>query len=223
MSLWELTSAKRRGRFAGHAGPACGLAFSPDGRRLASGSDDTTILVWDLAGSAIAKPLSAKDLNQLWIELGGEDAAKAYRAIWTLATSPRQALPFFEQQLKPTAVPTADVRNQFTQLITDLDSDEFATRQKVGAQLAKLGPAVRPIVRQALKGEVSTEVRRQLEKLLRRLEEEEEADWHRTVRVLEALEHMATPDARQFMQKLSSGAPEARLTQEAKAALARLK
>ncbi len=79
------------------------------------------------------------------------------------------------------------------------------------------------MVRQALQGDLSTEVRRQLEKLLRRLEEEEEAGWVRTVRVLEALEHMATPEARQFMQKLSSGAPGARLTQEAKAALARMK
>jgi WD40 repeat protein len=223
VSLWEVMSTKRRARFAGHGGPVYALAFTPDGRRLASGGDDTTILVWDLSGPAPTRPLSAKEANDLWTDLGGEDAAKAYRAIWTLAASPRQVLPFFEQQLKPIDVSTADVRNQFTQLTTDLDSDEFATRQKAGAQLAKLGPAVQPMVRQALKGDLSTEVRRQLEKLLRRLEEEEEAGWVRTVRVLEALEHMATPEARQFMRKLSSGAPAARLTQEARAALGRMK
>jgi len=43
-----------------------------------------------------------------------------------------------------------------------------------------------------------------------------------TLRGLEVLEHIATPEAKQVLQKLAAGAPDARLTREAKAALQRL-
>ena len=34
------------------------MAFSPDGQRIVSGSDDSTVRLWDLEGNAIAKPFS---------------------------------------------------------------------------------------------------------------------------------------------------------------------
>jgi WD40 repeat protein len=35
--------------FRGHAAPVTALAFSPDGKTLASGSYDTTVLFWDVS------------------------------------------------------------------------------------------------------------------------------------------------------------------------------
>jgi WD40 repeat protein len=48
--LVELATGKERRRFAGHQLPVRVLTFSPDGKTLASGGDDATVLVWDVAG-----------------------------------------------------------------------------------------------------------------------------------------------------------------------------
>jgi WD40 repeat protein len=52
--LIEAHTGKKRGHFTGHAARVRALAFSADGERLASGSEDTTVLVWDVAGQAEA-------------------------------------------------------------------------------------------------------------------------------------------------------------------------
>jgi hypothetical protein len=44
----------------------------------------------------------------------------------------------------------------------------------------------------------------------------------RTFRAIEVLEHIATPEAQQVLKTLSEGAPEARVTREAKVSLERL-
>src|SRR5436190_17232111 len=43
----------------GHTGSVMGLAFSPDGKTLATSSRDTTIILWDVASAA--KTLTLKD------------------------------------------------------------------------------------------------------------------------------------------------------------------
>jgi WD40 repeat protein len=49
--LIEVATGQVRREFRGHAGDVLCLAFSPDGRLLATGSADTTVLVWDVCGT----------------------------------------------------------------------------------------------------------------------------------------------------------------------------
>ena len=52
--VYDWPSGKALHTFAGHRGPVTALAFSADGKTLASGSADTTVLLWDV--TAIPKP-----------------------------------------------------------------------------------------------------------------------------------------------------------------------
>ena len=68
----------------------------------------------------------------------------------------------------------------------------------------------------------SAEVRRRVEQLLDKLgEADPPSDLLRPLRMLEVLEHIATPPAQQLVEKMAKGRAEAQLTREAKATLRR--
>jgi RNA polymerase sigma factor (sigma-70 family) len=222
VSLWEVATGGKRAEYAGHAGTVHAFAFAPDGRKLASGGDDTTVLVWDLAGPAPAGPPPAAALDAHWAALASDDAARAHRAIRALAADPERSVPLLHDRLPRAPAPTAEVRGQFARVLADLDSDDFATRQKAESRLGEHGAAAEPLARATLEGGPSLEVRHRLQRFIRALESKEKANWTRTLRALEVLEHAAVPGARRLLTDLAAGHPAARLTRESKAALGRL-
>jgi RNA polymerase sigma factor (sigma-70 family) len=209
--LWEVDTGLERGRFPGHPGRVVGLAFTADGRALASAGMDTTVLLWDVTGLARAKgavALTPRELKQLWDDLAGSDGRVAYRAVWRLAAGPREAVPFLKQRLL-----AADA-NRITRLIRDLDSDSFRVRLLAREELAAMSDLAEPYLQAALEGKPSVETRPRIETLLKDLPA-------RPGRVVEVLEHSGTPAARRLLATLARGKPQGRLARAARAALRR--
>jgi hypothetical protein len=236
--LLETASGKERARFTGHSGEVTVLSFAPDGRRLASGSYDTTILVWDVTGRLqggrlrpLAESRSDSELEKLWADLASDDAKRAGRALWTMVAAPDRAVPYPREHLREHLRASAAVKAQMLelpQLLRDLDDHAFAVRTKAKKELARLGVAAEPALRQALAKSPSVEMRRSLEELLKTVEAERQTPLSgerlRAVRALEVLEQVVgTREAREALKSLTAGAGvESSLTQEARIALERL-
>jgi len=110
-----------------------------------------------------------------------------------------------------------------TRLIADLDSARFADREKALEELDRLGELAGPALRKLLQSRPSLEARKRAEQLLQKLEAATPSGERlRGLRAIAALEFMGNTEARELLRRLSAGAAEALLTQEAKAALVRL-
>jgi WD40 repeat protein len=196
-------------------------AFSPDAQCLATGHYDGTAFIWDLTPQGWRAPTAKatpEQLQQFWRHLAGEDTPRAHRAVYTLAHHGGPALAFLRDRLKP--VPK-DYAERLRQRIADLDSDDIRTRESAMRELTLLGPdAVLPL-HAALDAKPSREARNRIEELLKYMHPWyiKDPDTLRTVRAIWALQLMATPEARAVLDTLAAGAPEARITQEAQAAL----
>jgi WD40 repeat protein len=221
--LYDAFSGKELRRLEGHQGYVEALAFSADGKALASGASDTTALVWDLAVSAAPAPaadLTQQELAALRTDLSETDAAKGLKAMQRLAGA-RQTVAWLREQLKP--APGVEAR-RLEQLIGELGSNDFAVRQKAHEELEKLGELAGPALRKAIAAKPSLDVQQRIDSLLAKLGQVElTTPQLQAIRAVEVLEHIGTPEAVQLLTALAKGAPGARLTREAEAALQRLK
>jgi RNA polymerase sigma factor (sigma-70 family) len=237
LRLWDLATGKqlyhrsRHENFRGSHGEAfvSSLTFLAQGDVLATGLADSTILVWDLEPRTWRTGLSVKDpgpkgLERLWADLGAQDAARAHRALETLAAVPAQAVPFLKERLRPAAA--IDAR-RVERLLAELDSERFAVREAASRELAGLGEQVAPALLRVLAGKPSLEVHKRVDRLLGSAILADRGTVRsgpvlRTLRSIRLLERLGTPPARRVLQKLAAGPPAARTTREAKEALDRL-
>jgi WD40 repeat protein len=232
LHIWETATGKRllhleaKGRLTQWNAVTFGtcLAFAPDGRALATGHADGTVLLWDLAPAlaGLAVPPGPVDPDACWTDLIAADAAKAQAALEHLASAPTKALPLLKQKLGPLLVDPKWLASR----LEELGNEKFTVREAAMRDLEKVADAVESELRRLADKPPSLEVRDRLVRLLKRLDAGQ-ADVPplaevRKRRAVAVLERIGTQDARAILRELAAGAPDARLTQAAQAALRRL-
>jgi WD40 repeat protein len=221
--VWDVWTGKELAVFKGHTAAVNALEFAPTGKTLASASSDTTALIWDMT-RVVRPPLPAKalepgDLEKLWQTLARDDASQAVASMRDLAAAPNEATAWIKERVKP-AAPLDMKRVQ--ELLTHLDDSQFKVRAKATAELLQIGALVLPVIDKALAGSTSQEARQRLEQVRGVLTGVGlQGDRLRDFRAVEVLELIGTPQARQVLQALAGGAPDALVTTSAQAVLKR--
>ena len=222
----DVFTGEERARLNGNGNGIDSLLIFPDGKRMASGCGDCTIVLWDvaerLAPRRDRRALSEREHTSLSQLLGDNNSEIAWQALGRLSDADPAVLSrIVGARLQPAAPPDeAAVRR----LITDLDGDIFRIRDRAEKELQKLGPLARTPLKQALEKAPSSETIQRLERLLRRLADDAPPpNQNFALRAIEALERNASTEARAELERLAGGAPDAFVTIEARSGLDRLK
>jgi len=174
----------------------------------------------DATGLGQGKPvqLAADDLERLWIELAGADAAVVYRSFWTLVAAPKQSVPFLTQKLAGPKV-KPDLK-QIKHWIAQLDDAKFLVREKASKYLAQHVDLAADLLESELDKSPSPEVFLRVKNLLEL--RKSDPDGERPEKAVRVLEYAATAEARTGLAALAKEADMARVRKAAAAALKRL-
>jgi WD40 repeat protein len=214
--VWEAATGKLVGRFHGHYGSVEQVAVAPDGRSAFSAGGDGFVYQWDLRPQPYSRPQQKPD--DLWAAAAEPDPAFAVAAAWALVTGSQESREFVADKLPPFATK----REEIAKWLANLDSPRFAVRETATKALADQGRAVERQLRETLKATTSAEVRRRAEFLLARFKNAYTADELRVLRLVQACELSGTVADRALLKRWAAGGSGAVLTEDAKAALARL-
>jgi hypothetical protein len=217
--------------------------FSPDGRTLAIACWDNTVKLWELGShkerailamsapgqnpgtskSASGPEPSRDQLQTWWTELGGADAPRAYRAVWSLAGAGKPAVQLIQEQIRSLLEYKAGSVDlpRVAKLIEQLDDDDVAVREKATEELKGLGKSAEQALRQAMAKTPSPEVDYRLRLLLNHISSDAQGNIL-IVRAIEVLEYQASPEAKKLLEELAGEQSKDPVKSEAKASLQRL-
>src|SRR5262249_35672710 len=143
-----------------------------------------------------------------------------YRTLEQFAAAPEPVIALLKTHLRPVAALDEAAVGKH---LAALAAPQVAAREQAAAALERHGELLVPVLEKQLQESLPLEHKRRLHQLRERLDPEEPgAVILRGVRAVAVLERAATPAARQLLQEMAGGAPSARLTREAQAALKRL-
>jgi hypothetical protein len=144
---------------------------------------------------------------------------ESFPAMQRLAANPGIAAAMFRRVLKPAAPSPSE--EQLDRLITELGNENFRAREAAQSRLAEIGEAAAARLNSVLAKTSDAEVRTRIASQLKKLDSVTSEQIGES-RAFEILEQIDTPDSRQLLKDLAGGAPNARRTRDAAAALRRL-
>jgi hypothetical protein len=153
-----------------------------------------------------------------WDKLTYTDSAQAFPVMKLLLARPQAE----SLRILRWVLPSADVSaGRIRALLADLNHEDRERRERAGVELGRCLGEAESALRAELEATTSEEVRQRIRELLLPLDDEyaEERETLRVLRVIWVLRHLGTPEARGILEELAGGAPRARPTRAARAAL----
>jgi WD40 repeat protein len=225
VTVFETASGLPYATFEGHRDVALSVAFSPNGRTMASGGADGIVFLWNLAHAIRPYcPLKAKEtMAELWDDLLRPNVPAAWAAIVALSELP-EAVDFLHENMQPTQRVSG---NEIEPLIRSLASISYGERERASHALALFGELALPHLEQALETDLTLEARRRVQTLMDRTRSNVRRtptfDVLRQLRAIAVLEHIGTSEAIKLLQELAVRPAAPWQSLAATAALARLR
>jgi hypothetical protein len=220
--------------------------LTPDGQRLVTkGIDPRTVgtkqpssvlRVWDISAlhpiaAKQMKRLSGAERERLWNVLFEDhpdpetaDVLSFSPAKYYLALQAMASLVFHGEDavgwLRKKMGPPFDLKSA-PRFIEELESPEFKTRERANRELERLGHLAQPFLERAMAKDPLPETKKRAEELLDKLKGTAAAYELRQMRIIDVLEHINTPSARELLQQITDGKYDPAFADEAKQALRR--
>lgn len=189
------------------------LEFSPDGKLLAAGYADGTILLWDCTPPRLKTIPTNAEMAAAWKRLNKPSSEEVYRAMGTLLSAPSSAIEMLRREMKlPQPIDALIVH----QLLNDLDHRRYVVREKATNKLAEFAPYLEEkLLAEAshVSLEASTRIMRVLDAMCR---SDADSETLRLLRVVMILEQINTTNGDALLQKLAgSQGPASRAARDA--------
>ena len=192
--MMEAASGERVLRFQPSGGAVLSMAFSPDGKRLVSGHQNSVAFIWSLEPQGTHRLWRPDDPDSVWEAFVGKDAAAAFQAMPLLQASAEETLERIRRDVEPLSEET--LRLWVRRLDSERSADRIAAASDLKQARLKAIPLLRKLEEPRMKeilGKLETFSADLIPRAVRHL------------RLVRLLERIGTPAAREILPTMGTG------------------